>query len=69
MQCYNNRLFKHPDDTLELRMASVHTHEAQSIPFQGRTIELTTGDYSPILSVVVRYLQKAQEYAANETEV
>ena len=69
MQCYNNRLFKRADGTLELRMASVESQPAQRIDFHDTAIEKTTGDYAPILSTVVRYLKKAQEYALNETEV
>ena len=69
MQCYNNRLFKHANGTLELRMASVESLPTQSIDSHDVRIEKTTGDYAPILSMVVHYLKKAQEFALNETEV
>lgn len=69
MQCYNNRLFKRVNGTLELRMASVESLPTQSIDSHDVRIEKTTGDYAPILSMVVHYLKKAQEFALNETEV
>lgn len=49
-------------------MASSKEVEVKKVFYQNRTILITSGDYSPILKVVVEYLRKAKEYASNDTQ-
>ena len=65
---YNNRLFKHENGDLELRMASSEQCEVKKVEYHDHTLLVTTGDYAPILKQVITYLTKAIEYAANPTE-
>ena len=65
---YNNRLFKHANGDLELRMASSKQVEVKRVTYKDQTILITGGDYAPILNIVVEYLRKAMEYVSNETQ-
>lgn len=68
LEGWNSRLFKDGKGRLEVRLASVEKKPAKSFPFEGRTVLVTTGDHSAELAQVVRDVEKAKTYAANETE-
>ena len=51
LECYNNRLFKR-GDRLELRLASAAPRAPERVTFQSREIEVTGGDYAPVLARV-----------------
>ncbi|XP_076638699.1 dipeptidyl peptidase 3 isoform X2 [Colletes latitarsis] len=79
LESYNARCFKTADkiagnmDTYEIRLASVKTDDDSNITlaeevFKNAKFKIKRGDYSKLLIPVVDNLQKAMEYAANETE-
>lgn len=67
LECYNNRLFKR-GDRLELRLASVAPRAPERVAFQSREIEVTGGDYAPVLARVNGYLEQAARHALNDTQ-
>ena len=77
IEAWNSRLIKHEDGSkvvYDIRLASVEKDFAEGITkkedvFQGRTFTITRGDYSDILKVIVKELESAKKYAANDLEV
>ncbi|XP_047133114.1 dipeptidyl peptidase 3 isoform X1 [Hydra vulgaris] len=80
---YNTRLFKHESDQgvkYELRLASAASSDVcidtddSVFPilgknmYNGSEINITRGDYAPLLKRVIENLQKAKEFAANTNE-
>ncbi|KAK7868635.1 hypothetical protein R5R35_008443 [Gryllus longicercus] len=76
MEAYNSRVFKTVDNgtrVFEIRLASAETgsHPPVTIPeesFEKCKFQVTRGDYSKLMQLVADNLQKAKDYAANETE-
>ena len=68
MECYNNRLFKHADGHLELRMASSERRPSTHVDFKGVPLEVSSGDYACILEKVNAYLELAKQHAMNDVE-
>ena len=66
-----NRAFKTVTDgkiTYEIRNAGIDTEVMSSEDFEGATFNVTTGDYSGLLKLVTKNLNRAMEYVANEEE-
>lgn len=84
LESYNARCFKIANkqndsegskniDIYEIRLASVEINDNPNITlseevFKNARFKITRGDYSKLLIPVVDNIQKAKEYAANETE-
>ncbi|KAJ8932829.1 hypothetical protein NQ318_006992 [Aromia moschata] len=71
MECYNSRLFKTEENgkvVYEIRLASEAKKELKRVSDGNITYVVTSGDYSPLMGTVATYLEKAVQYAANETE-
>ncbi|XP_017761362.1 PREDICTED: dipeptidyl peptidase 3 [Eufriesea mexicana] len=84
LESYNTRCFKTVKEqndskasgnmnVYEIRLASVETNNDSDITlpeevYKNAKFKITRGDYSKLLIPVVSNLQKAKEYAANETE-
>lgn len=84
LESYNARCFKITNkqndsegskniDIYEIRLASVEINDNPNITlseevFKNARFKITRGDYSKLLIPVVDNIQKAKEYAANETE-
>ncbi|KAI4468162.1 dipeptidyl peptidase iii-related [Holotrichia oblita] len=72
LEPYNTRCFKKQNGNLidyEIRLASIKCNEIEREEISGVTYRLTTGDYSPLMEILVQYLEKAVPYAANETQI
>lgn len=54
--------------TYEIRLASEAKGEIKRITQDNITYQITRGDYSPLMGRVAEALEKAVEFAANETE-
>jgi len=76
MEAYNSRVFKTVEKgipTYEIRLASIETGNdpditQKDIDYMGSRFHITRGDYSKLLECVVQNLEKAKDYAANDTE-
>lgn len=71
LEPYNTRCFKKQTSDVvdyEIRVASIKCDEIEREETDGVTYRLTSGDYSPLLKILVQYLEKAVPYAANETQ-
>ena len=67
-----NRAFKTVSEdgkiTYEIRNAGIEEELMSSEIFEGTTFNVTTGDYSELLKLVVLNLNRAIEYVANDEE-
>lgn len=76
MESVNTRVFKSVENNTvvyEIRLASIETTDEPLVTlpeesYKGATFKMTRGDYSPLLKDVVKYLEQAISYAANENE-
>lgn len=64
----NTRVFKLDVSQLEIRVAAKESKTIPAETFQGRSITLRYGDFSPEMSLVAEALTHAIPYAANETQ-
>eukprot|EP01122_Echinamoeba_exundans_P012988 TRINITY_DN5591_c0_g1_i2.p1 TRINITY_DN5591_c0_g1~~TRINITY_DN5591_c0_g1_i2.p1 ORF type:complete len:458 (+),score=121.21 TRINITY_DN5591_c0_g1_i2:28-1401(+) len=65
---YNTRLFKLEDGTLEVRQASAEKGTVAEYKSGDRTVRIVRGDHSEEMAAIVRNLEKAIEYAANDNQ-
>ncbi|XP_051170510.1 dipeptidyl peptidase 3-like isoform X1 [Leptopilina boulardi] len=76
LESYNTRCFKTTENgvaSYEIRLASIEESNDNSITsseetFKNSQFKITRGDYSQLLAIVVKNLEKAKAYAANNTE-
>ncbi|CAL8123901.1 unnamed protein product [Orchesella dallaii] len=73
IEAFITRCFKTVKDekvSYEIRSASAETdvEEPEAHKFEGCEIRLTRGDYAPLMRKTSEYLEKAKEFASNETE-
>ncbi|KAK6621537.1 hypothetical protein RUM44_001344 [Polyplax serrata] len=76
MEAYNSRAFKGhlPDGNIhyEIRLASAEIglpdSNIEKVEFDGAYFSVTRGDYAPLMQLLADYLEKAKEYAANQTQ-
>ncbi|XP_043474342.1 dipeptidyl peptidase 3 isoform X3 [Leptopilina heterotoma] len=76
LESYNTRCFKTIKNGItnyEIRLASIETSSDSKITsepktFKNSVFEITRGDYSQLLEIVVKNLDKAKEYAANDRQ-
>ncbi|KAK8810767.1 hypothetical protein WA158_007342 [Blastocystis sp. Blastoise] len=68
IQAWNTRLWKLNDAEYELRLASSERLPVKEYHYQGVTIKIVTGDYSPIMKSMCDYLSEAIKYASNDTQ-
>lgn len=67
MELWNTRAFKKEDGTIEITVGSVEKSEKE-FQFKDKKLKLVYGEFSQYLKEVVYYLEKAKEYAANDTQ-
>eukprot|EP01101_Sappina_pedata_P006732 TRINITY_DN3430_c0_g1_i1.p1 TRINITY_DN3430_c0_g1~~TRINITY_DN3430_c0_g1_i1.p1 ORF type:complete len:720 (-),score=332.05 TRINITY_DN3430_c0_g1_i1:73-2169(-) len=69
---YNTRLFKlskaDSKHSFQVRLASSEETQPQIHQYKGVEIQIITGDFKKIMSKVVQNIDKAAEYAANDTQ-
>ncbi|KAL3285978.1 hypothetical protein HHI36_000492 [Cryptolaemus montrouzieri] len=72
LELWNTRLFKTTSEDgkveYEIRLAAKETKELKRETKENVTYRLTAGDYSPLMSKIAEYLEKAVPYAANEVQ-
>lgn len=73
LEAWNTRCFKTVEGTsvtYEIRSASADLVQEKPVSkeFEGARVNLTIGDYSPLMAELASHLEKAQKHASNDTE-
>ena len=63
----NTRAFKKPDGTYEVTIGSIDKSERE-LTFKEHKFRVCTGEFAPYLEECNYYLDKAKQYAANDTQ-
>ena len=64
----NTRAFKRGDKDFIITVASISQGGSRSVEFKGNKIDIHYGEFSDFLKDVNKYLERAKQYAANNTQ-
>ena len=64
----NTRAFKRGDKDYLITVGSISQDGSRTVEFKGNKIEIAYGEFSDFLRDTNKYLERAKEYAANDTQ-